>query len=87
MKKVKRTRDPKLIELCKTLTMSSATADIIPEGWYTLQQIARASGMSISHAGRKARALLENGAAERKLFRIKTAASGIKPVPHYKLTR
>lgn len=59
--------------------------DKIPEGWFTVNDIAKATNVSNTTASRHARLLVANGKAERKSFRLRNGERGVYPVPHFRL--
>jgi hypothetical protein len=59
-------------------------AEVVPAGWFTLQQLARARGRSDCSTTIVIKRLIDSGRAERKLFTIKLAQL-TRPVPHYRL--
>jgi hypothetical protein len=76
--------DPELERWCAVLSAGSAVAEVVPPGWFTIQQLARARGRSDCSTTIVIKRLIESGRAERKLFTIKLAQL-TRPVPHYRL--
>ena len=61
--------------------------DVIPAGWYTMQQLADdVFHKSLSTANRRVINLLNGGLAEVKNFRLRRNGR-LKVVPHYKLKK
>lgn len=60
--------------------------DIVPEGWYTAQQLAESWGFQVSHTVRRIRQAQEIGVAESQQFRVKTKSGIIRAIPHYRFT-
>ena len=59
--------------------------DIIPEGYFTMQQIADESGLSINGVKTKVYEAVKNGTMERKMFYKLTACGHSHKAPFYKL--
>jgi hypothetical protein len=76
--------DPDLAKWCAVLSAGSAVAEVVPAGWFTVQQLARARGRSDCSTSLVIKKLVESGRAERKVFTIKLARH-TRPVPHYRL--
>lgn len=55
----------------------------VPDGWKTIKQLAKESGMSEVHTRKVVATGIENGTVEVKKFKIKTITR-LMPVPHYK---
>lgn len=74
----------KLNDLCnKLIATYRKDADDVPEGYYTLKQIAKGINKSLPTASRMIEKHLENGTVEVRMFRIDTNR-GIYPVKHYR---
>ena len=78
------TPDPELERWCAVLSAGSAVAEIVPPGWFTIQQLARARGRSDCSTSIVIKQLIESGRAERKVFTVKLAQH-TRPVAHYRL--
>ena len=78
------TPDPDLAKWCAVLEAGSAVAEVVPQGWYTIRQLAQARGRSDCATSTVIAKLVEAGRAEKKTFAIKLAQQ-IRPVPHYRL--
>ena len=76
--------DPDLEKWCAVLSAGSAVAEVVPPGWFTVQQLARARGRSDCATSIVIAKLVSSGRAERKVFTVKLAKH-TRPVPHYKL--
>lgn len=66
-------------DLMAVLMSQSVTPNVLP-GFYTTQELANASGLSIHTVRRRIKAL----GAEERMFRVRLG-SKLMPVPHYKL--
>lgn len=78
------TPDPDLAKWCAVLEAGSAVAEAVPQGWYTIRQLAQARGRSDCATSTIIAKLVEAGRAEKQTFAIKLAKH-IRPVPHYRL--
>ena len=58
-------------------------SEIIPEGFQTIRQIAKEIGLSRERTGHLVHKLLEQGRAERRLFRCPESLG--RHVPYYRL--
>jgi hypothetical protein len=76
--------DPELKRWCAVLSAGSAVAEVVPAGWFTVQQLARARGRSDCATSIVIAKLVEAKRAERKVFTIKLATH-TRPVAHYRL--
>jgi hypothetical protein len=76
--------DSELALWCKVLSESSVAADVVPKGWYTCKEIAKARSRSECSTSTNLMRMVESGSAERKMFTIKLC-SQTRPVPHYRL--
>lgn len=73
-----------LNKLCdKLLSSYRKDADPVPEGFFTMRQIAQGMKKSIPTAGRVIHAETERGNIETAVFRIDTTR-GVYPVKHYR---
>ncbi len=61
----------------------SGPPESIPDGWLTVKQLAKESGMSEVHTRKVVAKGIENGTVEVKKFKIQTITR-LMPVPHYK---
>jgi hypothetical protein len=61
----------------------SGGAVTVPDGWLTVKQLAKESGMSEVHTRRVVAKGIENGTVEAKKFKIETGLR-LMPVPHYR---
>jgi hypothetical protein len=59
--------------------------DLVPAGFFTLQQIAAKLGKASSTVGGQLTRAVREGRATRKMFRVPVPSGGTRPVPHYKL--
>ena len=78
------TADPDLAKWCAVLEAGSAVAEVVPQGWYTIRQLAQARGRSDCATSTVIAKLVEAGRAEKKTFAIRLAQQ-TRPVPHYRL--
>lgn len=76
--------DSELALWCKVLGQSTVAAEVVPKGWYTCKQIAKARGRSECSTSTSLMRMVKSGMAERKMFTIKLV-SQTRPVPHYRL--
>lgn len=76
-----------LQKLCDNLLASYIKdADKVPEGFFTLKQIAKGMNKSIPTANRMVQSELSSGRMETAKFKIDTTR-GIYPVTHYRYVR
>jgi len=61
--------------------------DIIPEGYFTTQQLMKAWGVSRDTVNREIRRNIEAGKAEQDHFKIATNRVGLYPVAHYRFIK
>lgn len=64
---------------------SGKSADEIPNGFVPRSVIQDELGLRESRARAVIRELVESGAAEMRMFRVRTAC-GMKSIPHYRIT-
>jgi predicted transcriptional regulator len=76
--------DKQLLQWCEALSQSTMPVDEVPEGWFTVKQLAKARGRSECATGEQVRRMVEAGMAERRNFTIRLAER-VRPVPHYRL--
>lgn len=57
-------------------------AEVVPEGWYTVQDLAAARGVCADAMGRKLRAA--GARFEKRKFRVKVGDQ-VRPLTHYRL--
>jgi hypothetical protein len=69
---------------CAILAEGNRVPDTVPEGWFTLKQIAKARKRSPCTVGDTIRRLMAEGKAQKKLFRLRLKER-TRPVAHYKL--
>jgi hypothetical protein len=77
--------DKQLLAFCQTLSQPATPVEEVPEGWYTMKQLAKARGRSECVTGEQLRRLMDQGRCEKKNFTIQLAER-VRPVPHYRLT-
>ncbi len=82
MKKPK--ADKQLLQWCEALSQPVTPVEEVPEGWYTIKQLAKARGRSECNTSEQVRRMVEMGKAEKRNFTIRLAER-VRPVPHYKL--
>lgn len=76
--------DPDLARWCEALSASTVAAEVVPKGWFTCKELAKARGRSECTTSTSLMRMVESGLAERKMFTIKLVAQ-TRPVPHYRL--
>lgn len=59
----------------------------VPDGWYTVKQLANQLGLSDCHTRHKIAALFGRGKLEQQMFWVMTSNNCRKRVPHYKLSQ
>jgi hypothetical protein len=69
---------------CAILAEGNMALDAVPDGWFTLQQIADARQRNPCTVSVTLRKLLAEGRAQKQTFRIR-ANTLVRPVAHYKL--
>lgn len=65
-------------------TFLHKTAEVVPEGYYTVDQVAQKIGRSLMYAKHLVRVLDKNKAVEKRLFRV-IWGRGVRLKPHYRL--
>ena len=78
------TADADLAKWCAVLEAGSAVAEVVPQGWFTIRQLAQARGRSDCATSTIIAKLVEAGRAKKQTFTIKLARH-TRPVPHYRL--
>jgi predicted transcriptional regulator len=76
--------DAELAKWCDMLTEGAAVAEKVPEGWYTVKELAKARNRSECATSEMIRRLLEQGRVEQREFTIKLIKR-TRPVPHYRI--
>ena len=76
--------DKQLIQWCEALSQPVTPVEEVPEGWFTIKQIAKARGRSDCATSEQVRRMVEVGKAEKCNFTIRLAER-VRPVPHYRL--
>ena len=56
----------------------------MPEGWYTIKQLAKARGRSECITSEQVRRMIDQGMCEKRNFTIRLSER-VRPVPHYRL--
>lgn len=59
--------------------------DVIPEGWFTIQQLSRAWGSSDVTTGKKVRSAVVAGLMDKQMFVISNSNGTTRPVAHYRI--
>jgi len=77
--------DKQLLQWCEALSQPVTPVEEVPEGWYTIKQLAKARGRSECNTSEQVRRMVEMGKAEKRNFTIRLAER-VRPVPHYRLT-
>ena len=73
-----------LKQLCDALKAS--ITETVPEGWFTMKQIAEAEGLSIEQTTKKIRKNIEDGYISVQKFKI-NSGSVCRPIHHYSLNK
>ena len=82
---MKRTKpDANLAKWCQILSQPVTPVEEVPEGWFTIKQLAKARGRSECATSEQVRRMMEHGLCEKRNFTIRLAER-VRPVPHYKL--
>lgn len=68
----------------KALSSPSVEPEQVPEGWFTVAQLADRIDRSICNTSERVRKMVAAGKAEKKMFRIQLEEK-VRPVPHYRL--
>ena len=76
--------DDDLARWCQILSQSSIVPDKVPDGWFTVAQLADRIDPSNSNTSERVRKMVAAGKAEKKMFRIQLEEK-VRPVPHYRL--
>ena len=76
--------DANLAKWCEILSSPSITAEQVPEGWFTVAQLAQKVDRSHCNTSERVRKMVAAGKAEKKMFRIQLEEK-VRPVPHYRL--
>jgi len=71
-----------LQKLIKALEVTKVPQKV-PDGWYTLAEIAKSKNKSIANTSKMMRIAIKNGTVEVKKFTIQLGKV-IRPCPHYK---
>ena len=76
--------DKQLAQWCEALSQPTIPVEEVPEGWFTIKQLAKARGRSECITSTQVRRKIEQGLAEKRNFTIRLAER-VRPVPHYRL--
>jgi hypothetical protein len=76
--------DKQLEQWCQALSQPTIPVEDVPEGWYTIKQLAKARGRSECVTSTQVRRKIEQGLAEKRNFTIRLSER-VRPVPHYRL--
>lgn len=76
--------DKQLAQWCEVLSQPTTPVEEVPEGWYTIKQLAEARGRSECITSEHVRKLVELGKAEKRNYTIRLSER-VRPVPHYRL--
>jgi hypothetical protein len=76
--------DKQLAQWCEALSQPTIPVEKVPEGWFTIKQLAKARGRSECITSTQVRRKIEQGLAEKRNFTIRLAER-VRPVPHYRL--
>ena len=61
------------------------TAEVAPDGWFTLKQLAEEERCAESTMRDRIRAALRDGTVEKKVFKVESGAKSAYPTAHYRL--
>lgn len=78
--------DPQLQAWCEALAPRHEL-DVVPEGWLTAAQIAKAVGKNRNTTSKYLCDAVREGRAEMRKFRVPAGQRGVYPTPHYRLTK
>ena len=76
--------DKELQRWCEVLSGSTLAPEEVPEGWFTVAQLAERLDRSVCNTSERVRRMVAAGKAEKKSFRIQLAEK-VRPVSHYRL--
>jgi len=76
--------DRELQKWCEVLSQPVAAVEEVPDGWYTVKQLAKARGRSERNTSELIRRMIDLGRAEKRNFTIHLSER-VRPVPHYRL--
>lgn len=68
----------------KALSSPSVEPEQVPDGWFTVAQLADKLDRSHCNTSERVRKMVAAGKAEKKMFRIQLEQK-VRPVPHYRL--
>jgi hypothetical protein len=72
-----------LKKLCDALKVS--LEETVPEGWYTMKQIAQADNLSVEQTTKKVRTMIDQGVLVSCKFKIRSG-NVVRPILHYSLS-
>jgi predicted transcriptional regulator len=76
--------DKQLAQWCQALSQPTTPVEEVPEGWYTIKQLAKARGRSECITSEQVRRMIDQGMCEKRNFTIRLSER-VRPVPHYRL--
>lgn len=76
--------DKQLAKWCDILSQPTTPVEEVPEGWFTVKQLAKARGRSMCNTSEQVRRMVELGKAEKRNFNIQLAER-VRPTAHYRL--
>ena len=78
--------DVDLAKWCQALaSVATVPADVVPPGWRTADEIAKATSMTGANTRRSLRLMIERGQAETKKFRIPLGGRPSVATAHFRL--
>lgn len=78
--------DTELAKWCDILSQSSVVPEEVPDGWFTVSQLAQQWGKSGCTTGERVKRLHRNGQVERKDFVIQLDQV-VRRTPHYRIKK
>jgi hypothetical protein len=76
--------DKQLAAWCDILSQPVTPVEEVPEGWFTIKQLAKARGRSECITSEQVRRMIDQGMCEKRNFTIRLSER-VRPVPHYRL--
>jgi hypothetical protein len=76
--------DKQLAQWCQALAQPTTPVEEVPEGWFTVKQLAKARGRSECITSEQVRRMVEQGLCEKRSFTIRLSER-VRSVSHYRL--